>query len=344
MNISSELNLARKWRPLTFENIVGQELTVRLLKNSLFKQHFLPVYLLSGQRGCGKTTTGRVFAAAINCLQLDEFSRNPQHIVPCGSCASCQAMRHGNHPDFIEIDAASHTGVDNVRQIIEATTFLPHMGRKKIYLIDEAHMLSKAAFNAFLKILEEPPKTVLFMMATTDSHKIIDTVRSRCFQLFFEPLAPEILLNHLATICEKEAIAYEREALAVIVKEAEGSVRDALNLIERVRLAHDTISAEATRSVFGSLDDQAIINLVAALARKQPAEVVAVWQEHQLSTKPPSLLWKKLFDTLHACLLFTFSPKTSAMPMYEEELRAIAADMPAPYIIRKRCILSSSSF
>lgn len=185
MTLISELNLARKWRPSTFESIVGQDLTVRLLKNSLFRQQFFPVYLLAGQRGCGKTTTGRVFAAAINCDRLHDFTQDPQKtIVPCGQCVSCDAMKRGIHPDFIEIDAASHTGVDNVRQIIEATSFLPQLGRKKIYLIDEAHMLSKAAFNAFLKILEEPPKTVLFMMATTDAHKIIDTVRSRCFQLF----------------------------------------------------------------------------------------------------------------------------------------------------------------
>jgi DNA polymerase III subunit gamma/tau len=175
--MSTHLNLARAWRSRTFDEIVGQDLTVRLIKNSLYRGHFFPVYLLSGQRGCGKTSMGRLFAAAVNCAQLPAFQQKPQEIVlPCRTCHSCQAMIAINHPDFIEIDAASHTGVDNIRTIIEAASFLPLIGHYKVYLIDEAHMLSKAAFNAFLKILEEPPRSVLFLLATTEPLKIIDTL------------------------------------------------------------------------------------------------------------------------------------------------------------------------
>src|SRR5688572_28013273 len=178
------LNLSRKWRSQNFDQIVGQELSIRILKNSLYLAHFFPVYLFSGQRGCGKTSTARIFAAAINCDSLPLIQKNPKtHSIPCLNCNSCIAIREGNHPDFIEIDAASHTGVDNIRSIIESSSLLPLMGRKRVYLINEAHMLSKAAFNAALKILEEPPATVLFILATTNPHKIIDTVRSRCFQL-----------------------------------------------------------------------------------------------------------------------------------------------------------------
>ena len=159
---TTQLNLARKWRSRDFDHIIGQDLSVRILKNSLYLDHFFPVYLFAGQRGCGKTTTARVFASAINCEQFEQFRKQPKkHIVPCLACASCIAMLEGKHPDFIEMDAASHTGVDNIRSIIDASSLLPLMGRKKIYLIDEAHMLSKAAFNAFLKILEEPPASVL---------------------------------------------------------------------------------------------------------------------------------------------------------------------------------------
>ena len=176
-------NLARAWRAKTFDELIGQELSVRLLKNSLAKKCLFPVYLLSGLRGSGKTSMGRIFAAAVNCERLHDFqvsgaSESSDAVsLPCLKCASCCAMRAGNHPDFVEIDAASYTGVDNVRQIIESASFLPVMGSKKVYLIDEAHMLSKAAFNAFLKILEEPPATVLFLLATTEDHKILDTVK-----------------------------------------------------------------------------------------------------------------------------------------------------------------------
>ncbi len=146
------VHLARKWRSKNFNELVGQDLSVRLLKNSLFKKAFFPAYLFSGLRGSGKTSMGRIFAAAVNCQQLDDFIQAPQTIIlPCGTCISCKALFAGQHPDFIEIDAASHTGVDNMRLIIESASMLPTLARKKIYLIDEAHMLSKAAFNAALK-------------------------------------------------------------------------------------------------------------------------------------------------------------------------------------------------
>lgn len=334
MNISSELNLARKWRPTSFEAIVGQDLTVRLLKNSLFKRQFFPVYLLAGQRGCGKTTTGRIFAAAVNCSKLEDFSQNPSQKLPCGACLSCETMKAGTHPDFIEIDAASHTGVDNVRQIIEATSFLPHMGRKKIYLIDEAHMLSKAAFNAFLKILEEPPKTVLFMMATTDAHKIIDTVRSRCFQLFFDPVDHAILTDHLMAICGNEEIVCEREALEVIARESEGSVRDALNLIERVRLAHETITKKTVMSIFGSLEDEAVMQLLRAVAAANPAEFLAIWKRSQLESHSAVLLWKKIFECFRACILIQFAEPAHAYKTYVEELHEILAGLTAFHIMQ----------
>ena len=334
MNSSSTLNLARKWRPTTFESVVGQDLTIRLLKNSLFKQQFFPVYLLAGQRGCGKTTTGRIFAAAVNCSKLDEFSKNPQQPLPCWSCSSCEAMKQGAHPDFIEIDAASHTGVDNVRQIIEGTSFLPHLGRKKVYLIDEAHMLSKAAFNAFLKILEEPPKTVLFMMATTDAHKIIDTVRSRCFQLFFDPVADTVLIDHLAAVCEAEAMASDREGLALIARESEGSVRDALNIVERVRLAHEGITKQAVIGMFGSFEEESIIDLVSAVAQSDAAQLFDVWKRYQLEQRPAVVLWKKIFDCLHSALVVEYTAPAHAFKAYEQQLREISAQMAPARIVQ----------
>ena len=254
------LNFARKWRSKNFDQLIGQDVSVRILKNSLYLDQLFPVYLFAGQRGCGKTSTARIFAAAINCHALSDFQKNPKNSsVPCLVCASCALMAKGQHPDFIEIDAASHTGVDNVRQIIDAASLLPVMGRKKIYLIDEAHMLSKAAFNAFLKIMEEPPVGVVFILATTDSQKIIETVRSRCFHIFFKPVEHAKISSHLATICQQENIRADQHALELIVAQSEGSIRDALNLLEQVRFSTSHITAAAVRTVLGHIDDEHVI-------------------------------------------------------------------------------------
>jgi len=296
-----KLNLARKWRSQRFDDIVGQDLPVRMLKNSLYKGQFFPVYLLSGQRGCGKTTTARVFAAAINCQKLPLFQSNPQmNQLPCLACESCVAMLMGKHPDFIEMDAASHTGVDNVRTVIEASSYLPVMGNKKIYLIDEAHMLSKAAFNALLKVLEEPPASVIFMLATTDPHKIIDTVRSRCFQLIFRPIQSDKLIDHLAMVCDAEGVAYEKEGLALLVSQAEGSARDALNLVEQVRFANSTITSVAVRRVLGRLDDALLIAVVEAALCKGPADLLRLMKEVAITSYSPEYIWQRLSDLARA--------------------------------------------
>jgi len=293
---SINLNLARKWRSKDFDHIVGQELSVRILKNSLYLNQFFPVYLFSGQRGCGKTSTARVFAAAVNCMNIQNFQQNPKTFsLPCRTCASCLAMERNNHPDFIEIDAASHTGVDNVRQIIEASTLLPLLGRKKIYLIDEAHMLSKAAFNAFLKILEEPPASVLFILATTDPEKIIDTVRSRCFQLFFSAIKQDLLVQHLINVCMQEQLAYEENGLALIVQEVQGSARDALNLLEQVRFSHACINQTAVQAVLGHPQEAQLIGLFERLiVGDSPDSFLQFLQEINFSTISPVFIWHKL--------------------------------------------------
>jgi len=268
---NSNLNLARKWRSKSFDQIIGQELSIRILKNGLYLNSFFPVYLFSGQRGCGKTTTARVFAAAINCFKLSDFQKDPKGTaIPCFECHSCIAMKAGSHPDFIEIDAASNTGVDNVRNIIEASSFMPLIGRKKIYLIDEAHMLSKAAFNAFLKILEEPPMGVLFILATTDVQKIIDTVRSRSFQLFFSSISLDVLVKHLEEICKGESIEYELEALKIIAKESQGSARDAINLLEQVRFANKVVDKNGVLSSLGHISEEKLILFLDFLINKRP--------------------------------------------------------------------------
>ncbi len=297
------LNLARKWRSKDFSQIVGQELSVRLLQNSLYKNQFFPVYLFSGQRGCGKTTTARVFSAALNCENLNNFQKDPQNYkLPCLECYSCKCIKAGNHPDFIEIDAASNTGVDNVRQIIDSASFLPVLGRKKIYLIDEAHMLSKAAFNALLKILEEPPVNVIFILATTDPQKIIDTVRSRCFQLFFAPVNFDQVAAHLADICKQENIKFESSALLLIARETEGSLRDAINLLERVRLATDIVDEKTVCSILGHLEETKILELLDLVLNKSLPDIITFLDRLDLQRYSLMPLWKKFVDLLRASI------------------------------------------
>ena len=298
-----KLNLARKWRSRNFDEIIGQDLSVRMLKNSIYLKQFFPVYLFSGQRGCGKTTTARVFAAALNCEKLELFQKHPQkQIIPCLECISCKAIEKGKHPDFIEIDAASHTGVDNVRYIIDSASLMPLMGRKKVYLIDEAHMLSKAAFNAFLKVLEEPPASVLFILATTDPQKIIETVRSRCFQLFFKPVEQPTLHKQLEMICMKENILYDDAGLDTVIKQAEGSVRDAINLLEQVRFSSKSVSQDAVLKVLGYLDDQLLLTLFDHTLNTNPRTLLQYIKKLQWEQYAPHIIWQRLIELGRAAL------------------------------------------
>lgn len=306
-------NLARKWRSAQFQEIVGQDLVVRILQNSLFKNQFFPVYLMSGQRGCGKTTTARVFAAAVNCFQLPEFQKNPKIQIPCLQCASCVAFKQGQHPDFIEIDAASYTGVENIRNIIDTSSFLPVLSRKKIYLIDEVHMLSKAAFNALLKLLEEPSKSVLFILATTEYQKLPDTVRSRCFQLLFSPVVQTQVVEHLKNICQTESIAYEQAGLEIIAQTTQGSLRDAINLLEQARFAQPTVTKASVLLVLGYVDDAVIYNILSALMHQNVEELFVAMTSFEQKTISSEYLLKRIQELLYDCLLI----KYGASPKYD---------------------------
>jgi DNA polymerase III subunit gamma/tau len=330
--MNQNLNLARKWRSQNFNQIVGQDLVIKMLKNSLYLSHYFPVYLFAGQRGCGKTTTARVFACAINCQSLNAFLKDPkQAALPCLTCVSCTAMLQGNHPDFIEIDAASHTGVDNVRTIIDSSSFLPLMGNKKIYLIDEAHMLSKAAFNAFLKILEEPPMSVLFILATTDTQKIIETVRSRCFQLFFRPVTNSVLLDHLKKVCKTEKINAELDALSLIIAQTGGSVRDALNLLEQVRFASSKVTKSMVLEVLGYMDDAKALALVEILLYKKPADLFSFLHTNSLQQFSAEVIWQKLIEIMRAALWLKYGVTPGALD-YISQLKKMIAPASAAQI------------
>jgi len=306
----NSLNLARKWRPKSFDQIVGQQISIRMLLNGLFLNKFFPVYLFAGLRGCGKTTTARVFGAAVNCQNLNKFQKDPNgNKIPCLECDSCKSMLQGNHPDFIEIDAASHTGVDNVRQIIEASSYMPLLGQKKIYLIDEAHMLSKAAFNALLKILEEPPASVLFILATTEVPKIPATVLSRCFQVIFTSIEKTELINHIKSMCAQENVSIEDSAIELIIAETEGSVRDAINLLERVRFSQAVVTTDIILSVLGKISVQELCVLFDCLLEQDPSKVLTQLKAMNFQSLSPQNLWDMLIEFCRALLWIKYGVK-----------------------------------
>jgi DNA polymerase-3 subunit gamma/tau len=234
--------------------------------------------------------------------------------MPCGTCVSCRALFAGQHPDFIEIDAASHTGVDNMRLIIESAALLPTLARKKIYLIDEAHMLSKAAFNAALKILEEPPVHVMFILATTDPEKIIETIRSRCFKIFFDPIPFDRLVVHLRRVCSEEKISCDDEGLGFIAQQSGGSVRDALTILERVALAADNVvTGESVSHVVGHIGTSLIMELYGFIKNNMVREVLAFLKRNRYGAYT---LWKELTEHIRKDLYFSQSPQE-----YERTLR-----------------------
>lgn len=220
--------LARKWRPKNFSELVGQEAVSQALRYALNEQRLHHAYLLTGTRGVGKTTIARILAKSLNCIEKGISAE------PCGQCNHCLEIDAGRFPDLIEIDAASRTGVDDTREILENVPYAPAKGRKKVYLIDEVHMFSRSSFNALLKTLEEPPEHVVFILATTDPQKLPVTVVSRCLQFHLKNMSEGDIVRHLEGIAQQEALPYEQDALRIIAQAAQGSMRDALSLMDQL--------------------------------------------------------------------------------------------------------------
>ena len=239
-----QLALYRAERPEVFEDIIGQKHIVRILQNQIRTGSVSQAYLFSGTHGTGKTSTARILAKAVNCMQGEpgtpEADLGEDRTIPCGHCANCEAIREGRFVDVIELDAASNNGVDDLRTIIDMVKYPPTVGRYKVYIIDEVHMLSQAAENAFLKTLEEPPAHAIFILATTDPQKVRSTIRSRCMQLNFRRVSEEELVSGMERICAKRGITATRDALVTIASRADGSVRDSLSILEQCIAAGDT--------------------------------------------------------------------------------------------------------
>lgn len=264
--MSEKIAFYRKYRPQSFGEIVGQEVIVKTLLNAARQNQFSHAYLFCGPRGTGKTSAARITAKAINCV-------NPQDGEPCNKCEHCEAINTGRHQDLIELDAASHTGVDDVRDLIEKAQFAPNFAKKKVYIIDEAHMLSKAAFNALLKTLEEPPNHVHFILATTEPHKLLVTIISRCQRFDFRRIGEADIVQQLKKIAKTEKIKTEEKALELIAYQTNGGMRDAIGLLEQLTEEGKLTTAQVEKNL-GLTSLPVLEDLLAHLEKDETLEAV----------------------------------------------------------------------
>ena len=269
-------SLYRKYRPLTFESVVGQQHIVSTLEHAITEGRLSHAYLFCGPRGTGKTTMARILAKALLCRNAEAArAEGASGCMPDGTCEECELIAEGNHPDVYELDAASRTGVDNVREeIINSVNFAPVRGKYKIYIIDEVHMLTTAAFNALLKTLEEPPAHVIFVLCTTDPQKILETILSRCQRFDFHRIGNEDIEHRLAYVCEQEGFDYDDEALAIVARHAKGGMRDALSTLEQLSVfGNGAVHADDARSLLGEVSDQILGEFARAIASRDVAEL-----------------------------------------------------------------------
>ncbi len=271
--------LYRKWRPEVFEEVIGQSQIIRTLKNQVQTENISHAYMFSGIRGTGKTSTAKIFARSINCL-------NPHEGDPCNVCEACRSILSEQMMDVLEIDAASNNGVDHIRELRESVKYPPVKGRYKVYIIDEVHMLSTGAFNALLKTLEEPPDHVVFILATTELHKIPATVLSRCLRFTFKPLGLDEISERLVTICRSLGIEYEEAAITTIALNGEGALRDALSILDQC-LAYNPgeLRYDQVTDVLGSINEALLFKLAAHIGNHEPLEAVKLVQELYLDGK-----------------------------------------------------------
>ncbi|MCH2546283.1 MAG: DNA polymerase III subunit gamma/tau [Alphaproteobacteria bacterium] len=340
--------LARKYRPSSFESLIGQDVLVRTLSNAIKTGRLAHAFLLTGIRGVGKTTTARIIARALNCIGED--GNGVATITPCGVCVNCKMIAEDRHMDVIEMDAASRTGVGDIRDLIETVHYAPTNARFKIYIIDEVHMLSNSAFNALLKTLEEPPPHVKFIFATTELRKIPVTILSRCQKFDLKRVDSDELAAHLARICEKEAVTADADALKLIANAAEGSVRDALSLLDQA-IAHGTDESGTTqvelnlvRGMLGMADRSRSFELLAHLLSGETTHALHGFKAQYDDGADPLYVLQELMELIHLTTRIKLVPDLAQSPEIAQQERdaaqKIAADMGIAHLTRAWQILS----
>ncbi|ABV86833.1 DNA polymerase III subunit gamma/tau [Shewanella pealeana] len=318
--------LARKWRPATFEQMVGQSHVLHALTNALTQQRLHHAYLFSGTRGVGKTSLARLFAKGLNCEQ-------GVTATPCGQCSACVEIAEGRFVDLIEVDAASRTKVDDTRELLDNVQYRPSRGRYKVYLIDEVHMLSRSSFNALLKTLEEPPEHVKFLLATTDPQRLPVTVLSRCLQFNLKSLTQDEIgaqLNHILTA---EQLTFEESALTLLAKAANGSMRDALSLTDQaIAFGAGQVKLEQVQTMLGSIDEKHVIALLEALAKADVMDLMRVTAKVLSFGAEPEEVLRSLLELLHQITLTQFAPAAAQMSLYSEQIKAFAQQLSAEQV------------
>jgi DNA polymerase-3 subunit gamma/tau len=338
--------LARKYRPQNFDDLIGQEPLVRTLKNAIATGRIAHAFMLTGIRGVGKTTTARIIAKALN-YAGPEGTSDPT-TEPTDDCDICKAISEDRHPDVIEMDAASRTGVDDIREIIDGVRYAPTSARYKVYIIDEVHMLSKNAFNALLKTLEEPPSHVKFIFATTEIRKVPVTVLSRCQRFDLRRIELDDLTQHFKNICEKENVSFEDEAITLIAQAADGSVRDGLSILDQaIALGDDKVDAATVKDMLGLTDGAQNLDLLDAALKGRAAEAIGIFEDLYRDGADPALVIEDLLSIIHALtkLRVLKGDKTelgdlSALPHgTQDKAKALAQELSMPALNRSWQIL-----
>jgi DNA polymerase-3 subunit gamma/tau len=299
--------IARKWRPQSFDQIVGQNHISQTLANALKNGRLPHALLFTGPRGTGKTSSARILAKSLRCPNAVDF-------VPCNQCQSCQDISVGRALDVMEIDGASNNGVDAIRELRDTVVFMPSSGKFKVYIIDEVHMLSTSAFNALLKTLEEPPAHVVFIMATTDAHKIPQTVLSRCQRFDFRSIPTRQITDHLQTICRSEGVNADPEALWIIARQGDGSMRDAQSLLDQVTtFANGELTREKIIEILGLTDRALLLETVTGLVQRNTPQILSVIEKIHTAGYEPGLYAQDLLETLRNLMLIKLSTERSTI-------------------------------